>query len=263
MHTLVLPPRYTDDSISMSRAAARLHWRVERLNSWNVPEELRGTAPAIYGEPLFISVVADPLGTDVLEPTPNWLPELSDEYRKRWVRLTTLGHARRIDAPTFVKPVADKCFTARVYTSGAELPPSNVLPNSELVLLSEPVLWQVEFRAFVLDRNVMTLSPYLRNGELARQPDGTWEIATSEMAEAEDFCKTILADARTQVPPAFVLDVGVISDRGWAVVEANAAWGSGLYACDSEAALAVVRRACIAKAHAAAEDVKWIRHSVP
>ena len=33
-------------------------------------------------------------------------------------------------------------------------------------------------------------------------------------------------------PPAFALDVGIIRDRGWAVVECNECWASGIYACD-------------------------------
>jgi len=35
--------------------------------------------------------------------------------------------------------------------------------------------------------------------------------------------------------------VGHIKDRGWAVVEANAAWGSGLYGCDPVKVLEVLR----------------------
>jgi hypothetical protein len=37
--------------------------------------------------------------------------------------------------------------------------------------------------------------------------------------------------------------VGVIASRGWAVVEQNAAWGSGIYGCDPAAVLAVLRHA--------------------
>lgn len=40
-----------------------------------------------------------------------------------------------------------------------------------------------------------------------------------------------------------VLDIGTISGRGWAVVEANAAWGSGIYGCDPMEVLGVIRHA--------------------
>jgi hypothetical protein len=43
-----------------------------------------------------------------------------------------------------------------------------------------------------------------------------------------------------------VLDVGIIRGEGWAVVEANAPWGSGVYGCDPDQVLRVVQRACMA-----------------
>jgi hypothetical protein len=35
--TLVLPPRYTPDTIAVGRAAGSAGWDVERLASWRVP----------------------------------------------------------------------------------------------------------------------------------------------------------------------------------------------------------------------------------
>lgn len=259
MNTLVLPPRYTTDSIAMSRAAAHLNWRVERLASWRVPEALCDTGVAIYGEPLFVTVVAGPLGVRVLEPTADWLPTVPEEHRKRRVRLMTLGEARNVSETAFIKPVSDKCFAAKVYASGAELPPASVLDDLELVLISEPVAWEVEFRAFVLDRQVVALSPYLHHGELVERPDGTWAAGAGETEAAEAFCRTVLADTGLPVPPAFVLDVGSIAGRGWAVVEANAAWGSGLYGCEPEQVLRVVRRACVPMHEVQAGDVPWLK----
>jgi hypothetical protein len=129
----------------MSGAAARSQWSVERLASWQVPEHLIGTAPAIYGEPLFVSVVAEPLGVEMIQPAPNWLPSVPEEYRKRRVEL--------------------------------------------------------------------------------------------------------------------VNHVGLITGRGWAIVEGNAAWGSGLYGCDPASVLPVVRRACIPTGFAAVDDTPWLRSS--
>jgi hypothetical protein len=90
MPTLVLPPRYTPDTIAVGQAAAIAGWSVERLASWRVPEELRGKDVALYGEPLFAAVVADELGIALLEPPFDWLPKLTIEHRKREVRLATL-----------------------------------------------------------------------------------------------------------------------------------------------------------------------------
>jgi hypothetical protein len=46
-------------------------------------------------------------------------------------------------------------------------------------------------------------------------------------------------------PPAFVLDVGIIDGRGWAVVEFNECWASGIYACDPHRVLDTLLRACV------------------
>lgn len=258
---LVLPPRFTTDSITMSRTATCLGWRVERLSSWRVPAELGGIGAGVYGEPLFVTVVAGALAIEVLEPLAEWLPAVPFRWVKRQVRLTTLGEARRLVGSHFIKPVADKCFAAKVYASGADLPPDSVLDDAELVLVAEPVSWRIEFRAFVLDRHVVTLSPYLREGCLVEQSDGTWAASAEEFVAAEAFCKEVLTDPDFRTPAAFVLDVGEIADRGWAVIEANAAWGSGLYGCDPEMVLRTVRRACVPKRREHADDWAWIDKS--
>lgn len=42
------------------------------------------------------------------------------------------------------------------------------------------------------------------------------------------------------LPRAMVVDVGFVADRGWAVIEFNAAWGAGLNGCDPEKIVAVI-----------------------
>jgi hypothetical protein len=46
------------------------------------------------------------------------------------------------------------------------------------------------------------------------------------------------------LPPAFVVDVGLVADRGWAIVEFNPAWCSGLLVADLAAVLGVQKSAC-------------------
>lgn len=260
MSQLILPPRYTPDSIALGKAATRANWKVHRLHSWSVPPELRNTDAVVYAEPLFISAVAEPLGLEVLEPSATWLPELPRHYRNREISLVTLGQARLLEKPAFIKPISDKCFMAKVYQSGAELPPPPTdLGDEEPTYLSEPVVWGIEFRAFVLDRQVVTISPYLRDGELVEQPDGSWAASEDEIRSAEDFCRVVLADPQVPCPAAVVLDVGIIRGRGWSVIEANAAWGSGLYGCDPDGVLQTIRRACIPKGKVQPVDLPWLR----
>jgi hypothetical protein len=160
--------------------------------------------------------------------------------------------------PRFIKPADDKCFAARVYESGSQLPSEDVLPDSTSVLIAEPVSWEVEYRCFVLERQVLTSSVYLRNGELAQHQDRTWDAPDSEASEALDLARTVLRDPAVRIPPAAVLDVGRIAGRGWAVVESNAAWGSGIYGCNPAAVLRVIQRACIRRNKLNEVDRAWV-----
>jgi len=245
MPTLVLPPRYTPESIAMWHAAGDAGWDVERLPNWKSASTLAGKDVVLYGEPLFALAVADALNLALLGPPPDWLPKLPDDYRRRTIRLMSLAEAGAVNGPVFIKPAEDKCFQARVYASGSELPLPSTLPASTPVLVAEPVCWEVEYRCFVLEQEVVTFSPYAPNEQLAQAEDGSWPATDAEQTEALTFAAQVLSDPRVRVPPAVVLDVGRISDRGWAVIEANAAWGSGIYGCDPRQVLRVVQRSCV------------------
>ncbi|HEY7127631.1 MAG TPA: ATP-grasp domain-containing protein [Ktedonobacterales bacterium] len=260
MPMLLLPPRLTPDSEALQHAALALGWRVERLKNWRPPEQLRREDPVLYGEPLFADVVAGPLGLALLEPPADWLIRLPQKYLRRDVRMTTLAEARKQDQPAFMKPARDKCFPAGMYASGEALPENSVaLPEDTPVLLAEPVEWEVEYRCFVLERAALTLSPYLRQGELALAPDGNWPASQEEIEEARRYIGSVLADLDVTLPPAVVLDVGRIARRGWAIVEANAAWGSGIYGCEPEQVLAVLRRATCKEEKVTPEERGWLR----
>jgi hypothetical protein len=54
------------------------------------------------------------------------------------------------------------------------------------------------------------------------------------------------------------MDVGLIEDRGWAVVEFNPAWCSGLLGADPRRVLAVLRRACPNESVVTETDRRWV-----
>lgn len=237
MPTLILSPRHSEDSQSLWRAASELGWEVERLPSWRVPEHfLQLKEPVLYVEALFAPTVAEQFGLQLLEPPVNWLPSLPEVYRKRQVEMMTLAQARLLPSPAFIRPPNDKSFPAKVY-AGSELPEG--YDEQMPVLVAEIVHWEKEFRCFVLDRQVKTLSIYLRKGELQR--DAQFFTSDEEQQEALRFAQAVLADPSVNVPRSFVLDVGVISGRGWAVVELNTSWGAGIYGCDPKMVLEVIR----------------------
>ncbi len=256
--TLVLPPRLTTDSDAIANVALTAGWHVERLVNWRPPAHLRGLDLVLYGEPLFAEVIASALDLALLEAPYDWLVHLPVCYTQRTISFTTLGEARELTEPAFIKPVESKSFPAAVYESGEHLPSAETLPGATPVLVAETVNWEVEFRCFILDRQVMTSSPYWRHDELAQEADGTWQAPAEECEQAQGFITTFLADETIALPPAVVVDVGRIQGRGWAVIEANAAWGSGLYGCNAARALPVLRRACTRREHLAVEDVPWV-----
>ncbi len=146
MPTLILSPRYSDDSIALRREALALGWDVTRLASWRCPEDFQPEAPALYGEPLFTTAVSEQLGLTVIEPPNDFLVNLPRAYLGRDVRLLTASQVRTLAGPVFLKPPNQKTFPARGHDSGATLPE---MPDDDAVLVSEPVEWVAEFRFFV------------------------------------------------------------------------------------------------------------------
>jgi hypothetical protein len=243
----------------MLAAALAAGWDAVRLTSWRVPASLSQRDPVLYGEPLFADVVAGALGIALFQATFDWLPSLPQRYLQRLVTSTSLTTARQYAHPAFIKPADDKCFPAQIYASGAELPDDAVLPSETPVLISALVSWTVEYRCFVADGQVHTCSPYWRDGALAQAEDGTWPAPAAERDAALAFAHTLLADPQVAIPPAFVLDVGIIAGLGWTVVEANSAWGAGIYGCDPSRVLDVLRRAVAPRATLTAERMRWVR----
>ena len=241
MPTLILSPRYSDDSIKLRRAAIALDWDVMRLASWRCPEDFQPDEPVLFAEPLFNQAVAEQLGLTVLEPPEDFLVRLPGEYVGRRVTLTTAAEARRLPGPAFLKPPNRKTFPARVYAGGSELPE---MPDDDPILTSEPVEWVAEIRFFVRDRRVHAWSPYWLNGALARDDD-EWVIEPDLATATRGLVDRLLADLRIELPAALVIDAGVIRGVGPAVVEANEASGAGIYGCDPRDVLEVLRAATV------------------
>ncbi len=242
MPTLVLTPRHSEDTQALWKAAAREGWRIERLSGWHVPPSLQGIEDDIvlYVEALFGPTLAEALGVRLLDPPQDWLVRLPYRYAQRRIALTTLGEARDIGHPAFIKPPNDKSFPAAVYR-GSELPQG--YDEDMPVLVADVVSWRLEFRCFVLDRRLLTYSIYARHGE-PQQASGFASTPDEDRA-MQDFVHALLQDSQVELPQATVLDVGYIEDAGWACVELNAAWGAGLYGCDAALALQVIRRASV------------------
>ena len=188
-------------------------------------------------EALFGPTIAERVGRSLLRLHDGWLPSVPADLLRRDVRLTTFSKAKTLTSAAFVKSPGDKSFAAEVYRTGAAQPAE--LDPQTPALIAEPVRWEDEYRCFCLDGAVRAVSPYLRNGTLAAETD--FAATGQELTTASAVAERVLAAAAS--PRAIVVDVGRIAGRGWAVVEANEPWGSGLYGCERAAAFDVIRAA--------------------
>jgi hypothetical protein len=242
MPTLILSCRYTDDSQLLWKAAAELGWDTHRLVGWRLPEWTIED-PVVFVESLWSPIIGKQLGLALKEPPEDWMEKLPYDYGKRLVALMQ-AKVYREEVPAsefFVKPPNDKSFPAKVYK---ELP--DYIPDDAPILAQEIVGWEKEFRCFMLDGKVKTLSVYCRNGRVQKSED--WYSTPKERQDALEFAEKVAETV--PMPRAVVMDVGVIEGRGWAVVELNAAWGSGIYGCDPKQVLLVVKE-CMEKADVA------------
>ena len=95
----------TEDSIALWRAAGRLRWGVERMTRFRPPDALEvPEEPVLYVEALTAPLFAEAFGVTLADPSYDWLPRLPVEYRRRDVSLMTLGDARKLPGPRFIKP---------------------------------------------------------------------------------------------------------------------------------------------------------------
>jgi hypothetical protein len=242
MTTLLLSSNTTSDNQRLWRAAIARGWNVERVRGPHLPAHLPAGPFVVYHDALFAPLVATQVGLRLATPPADWLPLLPRRYSQRWIEGMTLGDVRGREFPCFVKSPNDKTIEARVYMNSLELPTD--MPDDAPVLAAEPVRWLIEFRCFVRERCVETLSPYLRDG-IFLGPD-EFLASVEEHQAAREFAAHLLADQSVQMPDAVVLDVGLIDQRGWAVVELNGVCSSGIYGCDADGVLTVLEAACVA-----------------
>jgi hypothetical protein len=213
-------------------------------SGWRLDDELiaRGLKGVPYGSQTFGEVIAQQMGWTLKQNSFDWLAKLPIEYTKRKIEFMTLGEAKKITERKFIKPADDKCFDAKVYEAG-EFQPHAIIQDDYPVLVSEPVEFTLEYRCFVEMNRVRTWSNYIYNGHIADPK--LWEaVPANAECLPHEFVQDMLywEDGVDTVPS--VVDVGYIPGKGWAIIETNQAWASGLYGCDPERALKVMEQSC-------------------
>ena len=234
MPSLICSSRYTIDSQILRRTAQQLGWETLRLDGREIPDWFDApdddfaffyTAPHAFD-------IARQLDRKLLGCSPQWTVELPYGFLKRELHQTTLADALEITGLQFVKHSVSKAFPAAVYDAQTLADATSAIPAESLVHVGEPVEWTHEYRCFVVDRQVKTVSAYLYDREIVKDYESFPDLSESEVNSVTKFAESVLGSPDVSSPPAFVLDVGRIADRGWAVVECNECWASGIYACD-------------------------------
>jgi hypothetical protein len=256
---LLLQPEDKHSADPLARAAVQAGWKVEQPFGGLVPPEYRQrqTEVVLYGDWRLLCNAADLLNIALLAPTADWLTSLPAEYRLRQMQYMTWGEALKLEEPFFIKPLNWKWGKAKVYSRGADLPDPGSIPPDMTMLVSEPVEFEIEFRLFILERRVMTLSPYYQYGKVCYDR-GHWVAPESSFDEALEFARRLLEDQTVSVPPAFVMDAGRMQGRGWGVVEAQPCWFSSIYGCNARDVLPVLRRACRYRPMLSPDDRPWV-----
>ncbi|WLQ65860.1 ATP-grasp domain-containing protein [Streptomyces sp. NBC_01213] len=247
---LILPPRLTASARTLRDTARRRGLRITQLPDSTVPGELLGGDAHLHAGPSFADAVAPALGILPLEAPTDWLARLPTTFVRREIRAMPIREAYGLRRPVFVKSPNDKSIPALVYADGSRLPGPDAVGPETVVLVSDVVTFDAEYRLYMLDGQVHTGSRYATSGRLDLGP-------LSPGAHA--FGSDLLAAAGHTLPSAIVVDVGTTDTGQWAVVEANAAWASGCYVSDPDRALDVVLRAAGPAAQLAERDAAFVR----
>jgi len=236
----------------LREAAKAAGWSAPSTDQDELPDDVPD--PVVYVTTDLALMVAIGLNVALLEPPLDLLARVPARFLRRQVESATFADLARLRNRTFVKPAdpLDKWFDAGVYTDVRDIYTRGRSWPDAPVLVSEPVEWSLEFRYFVLEGKAVAGSPYIAYGRtMWNGTDSAMPVAGLSMVE--ELCSAM----KGELPPAFVVDVGRIEDRGWAVVEFNPVWSAGLLNADSHAVLWALQRATRKRSELTEADRRW------
>lgn len=150
---------------------------------------------------------------------PDALASLPTSLTHRRVSVLRAGMLIGIDHPVHVKPAVEKLPRWPARVSRGPWPVDN---PSFLVQVSEPVVFEREWRVFLVNDEPVASSIYLDHGV-------TWDALEASPAPASALS---LASEVADRTGARCVDIGLMDDGQWAVVEMNPAWASNPYHSD-------------------------------
>ena len=232
--------RLHNEILAMQMVARARGWDTHGAHfGWRLPDEVieSKVAGCPYGSQTFCEVICQQMNWGLIGNSHDWLTKIPQKFLKREVKFCLLKEARNLEfeGSRFIKPADDKCFDAKIYTEQEFDPPIVVLDDTP-VIISDPVEFTEEYRCFVDGKKCLTVSCYLYHGEI-NEPKNWYN---PNCIEAEKFVNKAISAVPT-VPS--VVDVGIM-ENGWAVIESNQAWASGIYGCEPDSVLTVLEQTC-------------------
>lgn len=174
----------------------------------------------------FCSYYYPRLGPYLLNKTYLMLPFGDVPRQKDWL-FETLGHKQTL----FIRPDSPlKLFTGQTiswseFDKDYEFIGFNGFPLETMVVISGPQVLLSEWRFVIANGRVVTGSQYKGNGQLVALP--AVDIGAAAFAER-------VVGTGYNPDPVWVLDVGLVADGTYHIVETGGFSFAGLYACDKD-----------------------------
>lgn len=221
---LLIPDKPDPERSALADVFSRGGGKVHRVGRFWEPPVFDKKSVKVYGPDAFCLVLQQKLGFELCSPADDLLLRMPARCLQREVTQHSLADALTLTYPAFVKPIVPKQFRSAVYASADSLKAEcKGLGPEVLIMVSEVVTFTAEVRCFVLDGQVLDAAVY----------EGT--------ADVTDAVETVQGMTQiVRLPRAVVVDAGYVANRGWGIVEFNAAWGAGLNGCDAERVLPAI-----------------------
>lgn len=260
MPTLVLSTLGLPAAKQLAEAARQRNWGVHVFDER--PEKKPVGQLIFYGGTDLALTIARRFGLALLEPPLDLLAKLPHEFRRRNVEYGRFADLGRLKCPAFIKPAdaLNKSFDAGICSGARDIRSRQKVDPASPILVAEPVEWSAEYRCFVHEGRIEAWSPYISFGRPIWKPFGPGTLADQVPPSVQAFCARLFSRSGLSFPPAFVMDVGVIDERGWAVVEFNPVWCSGVLGADPRKVLVVLQRACQDERRLNKSDHRWVLH---
>lgn len=242
---LLLSGRTSIDNKMLKQAALDAGWQVEQVINYKYEPEPDEDL-YLYGPVLWTDVMCEKLSLRFDDAPLDLLHNLPMKLRGRSVNTCESSYIERSDPfiqNKFIKPARDKTFEPFI-TPIDKLP--ETFYDSEYVIVSDVVKFKYEVRCYFLKNNMVTLSPYMKDMQPIEiiNPDETyWGNSGISSIENYELLKTVRAvEDYIVLPKTIVIDLGMLENGQWVVVEANNVINSGLYDCDPDVVLECIEK---------------------